>query len=613
MQTFCSVIVDERAEAILAPYAALMTQAEGWQFRRMYGWGQKKLDVRKAAQAHFGLTKRQATSNEFALKQKVSAWEGGLDFCLIQLAARIDALTDRCANLARQRSQLWRPLKAAKTGKTGPTKNQKTSTAAKRQRLLTPAQRQAKCKAMDTTCHHLNRQIGRLRDQQVQLEQSRHHTPAICWGGRSGLRTAQRLRHEAKLALAAASHPDDPNDPQVNQARELTRQADQALKAWRRHRAAQFLLVGSKGEGAGNQTAQYYPASHSLILKLPPSQVAAVKERLGETAVDDHGRVTLEGMGFAPKQQAVIERALAHDRALTWLFFCDDQGRWHAHVTIEPEPVALTIGNPERDVTDATGRRPGRIGIDLNVDHLAIVVIDGYGNPIGRHTVPFPVHGTRSGNAQAMIAEAVKFLTDLAQQHQIGLAAEDLDFVKKKAALKVYGKAHARRLSGWGYAKFRDALTARAARLGIHVAWVNPAYTSIIGAYKYARGYAMSRHHAAALVIARRAQDRSERVVCMADTAPLDPVKAKAPSGSLRRNRAGHRWASWKNVRVLAGPATARSGERVPATRQPPGLSLPSRCEGGEHTTRLSPSPGAVGGARVSVQAKWDVLVTSDT
>ena len=52
----------------------------------------------------------------------------------------------------------------------------------------------------------------------------------------------------------------------------------------------------------------------------------------------------------------------------------------------------------------------------------------------------------------------------------------------------------------------------KALRRGFLVVQVNPAYSSIIGKYKYADAYGMSVHEAAAFVLARRGQGRDEHL-----------------------------------------------------------------------------------------------------
>ena len=518
-RTFCTVIRDDRAEAVLGPYAAAMARARHWQFREIHIKRRPLLAVRKEAQSRFGLTKRQALANEFDLDQAVESWRGTLDWRVSQVEDRIGATSDHVARLKARATDptvsLWRRNKAA---------NQ---------------------------AHGKARHLGALRDDLLRLRAERTGPPRVCFGGR-----------------------------------ELLRGEDVA--AWRARRHGRMLLVGSKGEAGGNQTAQYDPATQTLTLRLPDAGMAQARERWGE-GLGRHGRIRLEGVRFR-YGQAEVARALARGVALTWLLFRDETGRWHSHVTLEEPPAEL--------VTDL---RAACLGLDLNVDHVAAVVSDHMGNPVARATFPFPEAGTPEGRARAMVGDAVAGLVALALEWQAGLAAEDLDFARKKAALKVFGKAHARRLSGWAYGRFRDRLGAACARQGVDLHLINPAFTSVIGGIKYARGRAMSRHHAGALVIARRAQGFGERFVCMAHT-PL-----RGPGRNQRR----HRWVRWRNARPMA--IAEGNGAGLPRRSvvgsgrigQPPpvpavarvdkaGPTLRTRCRDAERTET---SPPQVGGA----------------
>ena len=230
-----------------------------------------------------------------------------------------------------------------------------------------------------------------------------------------------------------------------------------------------------------------------------------------------------------------------------------------------------------------TDIRNGVIAIDVNVGHLAIAIIDRHGNPIGRMRLNFPTADVESGKAKAMIGEAVRTVCLLALEKGYEIAIEDLDFAKKKAGLREYGAAHARRLSGLAYAKFQEMIAARCKRDGIDFHKVNPAYTSVIGRTKYAPARSMPPHDAAALVIGRRAMGYGERFVTM-DDAILD-----GPA----RNRPRTEWRRWRGVRRLAREVplegavrTARSdceatgtGARQRASRQSGRSSARARIE----------------------------------
>ena len=91
------------------------------------------------------------------------------------------------------------------------------------------------------------------------------------------------------------------------------------------------------------------------------------------------------------------------------------------------------------------------------------------------------------------------------------IVAEDLDFTAKKKELAKLSPNAARTLSGLLYAKYRQLLEAKCFWEGVELIRIDPAYTSTIGAVKYASRRGWSVHAAAAGVIARRGQKLTER------------------------------------------------------------------------------------------------------
>ena len=294
--------------------------------------------------------------------------------------------------------------------------------------------------------------------------------------------------------------------------RKLLRDGDVA--GWKAARASSFTLVGSKDETAGNQSAQWDGAT--LRVRLP--------DAIGG------GHLAIPAIRFRYGQE-VLEATLGRGGAITWRLFRDDAGAWQVRATVD-EPAAEVV----------TDRRLGAVGIDLNVDHLAVVEVDRMGNPCGRRTLPFPdrVAARGGGNrATATIGETVRELVDMARASGRPLAVERLDFTREKAALKEYGPSHARRLSSFAYARFAQMLKARCARDGVEVIEVDHAFTSVIGRLKYAKGHALSPHGAAALVIGRRAQGMGERFVRMGHGALDGPG----------RNGSRHAWLRWRGAK----------------------------------------------------------------
>lgn len=77
------------------------------------------------------------------------------------------------------------------------------------------------------------------------------------------------------------------------------------------------------------------------------------------------------------------------------------------------------------------------------------------------------------------------------------MVVERLDFRAKKARLREASPHYSRKLSHFAYAAFHALLVSRAAREGVEVIEVNPAYTSVIGKVKFMARYGLSPHGAA--------------------------------------------------------------------------------------------------------------------
>jgi hypothetical protein len=84
-RTFCAVIEDERADALLSPYGEVMARARHWSFKQIHTLGRDVTSVKKEAQRKFGLTARQFNGVRFDLDQAVNAWRGTAKFRVTNL------------------------------------------------------------------------------------------------------------------------------------------------------------------------------------------------------------------------------------------------------------------------------------------------------------------------------------------------------------------------------------------------------------------------------------------------------------------------------------------------------------------------------------------------
>ena len=330
---------------------------------------------------------------------------------------------------------------------------------------------------------------------------------------------------------------------------------------WQRTRASQFFVLGSGDEVAGNQSCQAsIAADGSLTLRL----------RLPDALVAQSGPKTLDlaGVRFAYGHDQIVA-ALASSRrihaqtrdgkpvvkrvgtALSYRFMRDDKG-WRIFVSVEAQPV-------EKD----SRRELGAIGVDVNVDHLAVSETDRFGNLIGARRIDMVVYGKRSHQARALIGDAAHSIAAQAKAVGKPVVIEKLEFQKKKAELEAANPKQARLLSSFACRQVGAHLKSACYRAGVEIIEVNPAYTSVIGAVNHAQRHGISTHQGAALAIARRGLGFSERP-------PKRPAIVPVRKGGHitfalpARNRAKHVWSYWASVRralKAAHAAHVRSGE----------------------------------------------------
>jgi IS605 OrfB family transposase len=395
-RTFCAVIRDTDAEAVLGPWACHMTAVRHWAFKQRYVRGRPLKDVKHETIARFDISARQFNGVRFDLDQAVNAWRGQVEY-------RVKDLADQVKHAVKAVRRLERKL-AAERRKNDPSRR--------------------KIRNVQFRLHQKKRRYVTL---QARLDaargEARRSVPKICFGGRGPLRRGQ-------------------------------------IGEWRERRTRMITLVGSKDEATGNQTARW--DGETLTVRLPDAMGGGFKN--------------LHGVQFRYGQTEMLG-ALERGAGITWRLYRRDDGAWQANATIEEPAPAVTATT-----------RGGTIGVDLNVDHLTVTAVDRFGNLQDRWTEPFPAAGTDTRRAEAMIGDAVKRIVDTAHDRGMAIACENLDFQRKKAGLRNVSKQHARGLSGFGYIQFHARLAARCGRRGVELHAVNPAYSSVIGEKKYARG-----------------------------------------------------------------------------------------------------------------------------
>lgn len=206
----------------------------------------------------------------------------------------------------------------------------------------------------------------------------------------------------------------------------------------------------------------------------------------------------------------------------------DDQ--WYIHTTVElPEAPYQSH------------RRNGTLGVDLNPNSVDWTVCDANGNLKAHGSLRLNIQDKSSEATKDAIGKVCVELVRIAESFGCPIVIEKLDFSSKKASLKERSPKYARMLSNFAYSAFAKMLEARCYKYGVELIKVNPSYSSVQGLTKFMSMYGLNSGTAAALVLARRALRKSERLPRALQNA------LKKPVDSFR-----HVWGAWSVVaRVL--------------------------------------------------------------
>jgi IS605 OrfB family transposase len=397
----------------------------------------------------FGLTSRQYNAVKFSLD--------GMESSIVELRpGRIADLQQRIQAADKKLAKLRDPKPRPPNKPSKRSRKERAPRAFEEQRAQ--AARTAASRAFKI--HNVTRRRADLAPRLATLEAEGH--PRICFGSRN-LFNAQH--HLAENGFD--SHAD-------------------WRAAWRAKRDAQFFVLGSKDENGGCQgCVMTHLGGNRFSLKL----------RLDGEA---QRWITLE-VAFAYGVEHLLA-ALKAKQAMSYRFLRDEKG-WRVFVS--------TAAMPTPTCSDV---RLGVIGVDFNVGFVTVSETDRFGNIVASQDVPMVTAGLSKHATQTAISAAVKEIIAIACKAQKPISIEFLDFAKKKAQLSYASPGRQSMLSAFAYTRFAQTVGARAHDAGIEVVEVQAAYSSKIGAQKYARRYGLSVHRAAAFVLARRGQRFPDRL-----------------------------------------------------------------------------------------------------
>ncbi|NSW82734.1 MAG: transposase [Syntrophothermus sp.] len=196
--------------------------------------------------------------------------------------------------------------------------------------------------------------------------------------------------------------------------------------------------------------------------------------------------------------------------------------------------ITFTVESPKTQ----THPNQGYLGVDTNPDGVALANVNYFGQPepwpdgfivphpkaLYKYAGEFQITIHKNGFLYLTVPELAygrghrriyltgvlaKVVTDIAKTIGKPIALEKLEFSKDRLDTN---KKFNRMAANFPYRKVTEAVIRRAFKEGIGVKPVWPAHTSTIGWWKYMQQYGITVHHAAALVIARRASGFKEYI-----------------------------------------------------------------------------------------------------
>ncbi|WP_308310895.1 hypothetical protein [Streptomyces sp. GbtcB6] len=326
----------------------------------------------------------------------------------------------------------------------------------------------------------------------------------------------QKQRHLSKLQarLAVVEKQIDQERPSITAggsrlARARHHLADAGLTEvdWRKRWDAARLFLTADGESGaphGNYTITVDAEDGSVTLVLP--------EPLRYLANAPRGRYRLAcTVTFHHRRPEWLDRVSANRAVRYDIVHNPARDRWYLDASWSTSTSVV----PTLEDIRASGTR--MLAVDLNADHLAAIVLDPHGNPVGEpHTIPLELTGpttTRDGRLRAAITRLIA----IAREHSCAaIVVENLGFAdarwtgRETMGRGRRGKTFRRTVAQIPTARFRERLRGMAYHQGLNVIAVDPAYTSIWGE-KYWKGplqqqtkTTVTRHHGASVAIGRR-------------------------------------------------------------------------------------------------------------
>ncbi|WP_066063472.1 IS200/IS605 family accessory protein TnpB-related protein [Neobacillus soli] len=178
--------------------------------------------------------------------------------------------------------------------------------------------------------------------------------------------------------------------------------------------------------------------------------------------------------------------------------------KYYVHMTYDLETFGSELKWSEKITSDIVA------GIDVNIDKITVTILTKQGCFLESRT--FYCHEmeyVKSNRRTNVAGETAKEIIDYLLQWNVGaFVLEDLKFKQDHDTVKRFNRL----VHSFAKNKLQNALISKGTKFGFKIKKVNPAYTSVIGRFKYTKMYGLSVHEAASFVIGRRGLDFEEKI-----------------------------------------------------------------------------------------------------
>lgn len=292
----------------------------------------------------------------------------------------------------------------------------------------------------------------------------------------------------------------------VQERIEAYKEYEDRKRKWQFDRDSDFFWEGHSVQKSGNSRIQIYP-SKDKCFELKINIPEQFQDEFGK-AIEIENVFYGDGRRFEEIRQAVNTIKVG------------GRNRTEYPVTQRLKLVQTRSGVGVEVITTIhirkaeiiSDRRNGAMGVDFNQHSLDWGIVDYYGNPIHSGKIPLSTQDRKSEQTKDEVSKAASELFKIAAKHKVPLFFEDLAFKKNSESFKSKGKKFSRMASNLPFATFKELVQQKSNRTGIAVKFVNPAFTSIQGLYKYMVKYGLTNGSAAGVVVARRGLGFKEKI-----------------------------------------------------------------------------------------------------